>query len=88
MIHSERHRQNQAAFAAIYTRLADLADTRTLWCETRQEHATLKQQFEQLHICYDEVACLRSSDARRLPGFRVSTATFIFLATLQIVQSN
>lgn len=83
----ERQQHNSAAFATIHRKLEKLSDTRTLYCETSQEYTDMKSNFHQLRICYEEITC-HLTDGRTVPGFRLSTAAFIFLATASLVNAN
>jgi hypothetical protein len=84
---SKHQQQNQAAFAAIYKKLEDLSNTRTLYCETSQEYNDMKSNFQQLQIRYEEITC-HLADGRQTPGFRISTNAFIFMATANLVNTN
>ena len=87
MTSHESQQHNQSAFAAMHQKIEELSNTRTLYCETSQEYTDMKSNFRQLRICYVEITC-HLADGRTVPGFRLSTAAFIFLATAGLVNSN
>jgi hypothetical protein len=83
----ESQQHGQRTFAAINKKLGELSDTRVLYCETSREHDDMKSNFHQLQIQYEDVTCCLV-DGRSVPGFRISTASYIFLATINLVNTN
>lgn len=73
--------------AAIHTKLEQLEHTCTIYCDTLHHYADIKSLFRQLNIQYDEITC-RLHSGNTAPGFRISTEAFIFMATLQLMNSN
>jgi hypothetical protein len=83
----ESQKHGQRAFDAMRQKLEELSNTRTLYCENSQEYDDMKNTFLQLQIQYEDVTC-RLADGRTCPGFCISTAAFIFIATIGLVNSN
>jgi hypothetical protein len=82
----ESQQHNQAAFAAMHKKLDALQTHRTLFANNLDEYVEMKTRFREFNLQYEEVTCTLSD--RRVPGFRISNEAFIFLATVNLIQSN
>lgn len=71
----------------MHTHLKDVCGKRILYCDTPQECDNMTRTLQQLQIRYDAVTC-HLKDGRSVPGFRISTAAYIFLATISLVNTN
>jgi len=83
----EAHTTGQRAFAAMREQACQITDSKLLVTEGPQHFDDTQALFDQLGISFETVT-VRLASGATVPAFRISTAAFIFLGTLNLINSN
>lgn len=83
----ESQQHGQRAFAAIHDGLERHRNSKLLVATSDQHETFVREFFDQISLQYQMVT-LRRASGEQIRAFRVSMAACIFLATLNLMNSN